>query len=66
LYHDIKIDQLNCKITEEAAANWGELMVVTINKGTSGFKVWHYLFLAPARETRQDLSTNQNTSGIFA
>jgi hypothetical protein len=65
LYHDIKIDQLNCNWTEATAVE-GELMGVTNHKGTSGFKVWHYLFLTPARETGEELSTNQNTSGIFA
>jgi hypothetical protein len=65
LYHDIKIDQLNCNQTEATAVE-GELMCVMIHKGTSGFKVWHYLFLTPARETTQELSINQNTSGIFA
>jgi hypothetical protein len=65
LYHDIKIDQLNYNQTEATAVK-GELMGVIIHKGISGFKVWHYLFLSPARETRQELSTNQNSSGIFA
>jgi hypothetical protein len=50
----------------ETTAVEGELMGVMIHKGTSGFKLWQYLFLTPTRETRQELSTNQNTSGIFA
>jgi hypothetical protein len=51
LIHDIKTDQLNCNQTETTAVE-GELMGAMIHKGTSGFKLWQYLFLTPTRETR--------------
>ena len=39
MYHDIKIDQLNCNQTEATAVNEGELMGVTIQKGDFRFQI---------------------------